>query len=93
MKHMITVSAIECPRCKETIWSRHGHDFRHCGCGYCFIDGGRHYTRWGYGVGLPDGMQNDGTVPPEVWEDVKRQNEEIGIPELKEIEVEDPMWM
>lgn len=44
-----TVSGLECPNCKQRIWSRHRHDFRYCFCSYCFIDGGRDYTRWGYG--------------------------------------------
>lgn len=43
------VQGIECPLCKAQIWSRSHHDFRHCPCGYCFVDGGRSYLRWGYG--------------------------------------------
>jgi hypothetical protein len=43
------VIGIQCPRCQEQIWSRHGHDMRYCGCGFCYIDGGRRYTRVGYG--------------------------------------------
>lgn len=43
------VSGIECPHCFQRIWSRYGHDFRHCFCGYCFIDGGFNYQRSGWG--------------------------------------------
>lgn len=43
------VQGIRCPRCLDDIWSRHGHDFRYCGCGYCFVDGGRNYLRYGHG--------------------------------------------
>jgi hypothetical protein len=43
------VEGIVCPRCKAWVWSRHRHDCRSCFCGYCFIDGGRDYTRVGYG--------------------------------------------
>lgn len=43
------VTGIECPMCLQRIWSRATHDFRHCFCGYCFVDGGRSYLRWGYG--------------------------------------------
>lgn len=44
------IHGIECPRCKERIWSRHRHDFRRCSCNYCFVDGGRDYTRMGWGA-------------------------------------------
>ena len=44
-----TVDGLECPQCLQRIWSRHRHDMRHCFCGYCFIDGGRDYFRYGYG--------------------------------------------
>lgn len=75
------VHGILCPRCDEKIWSRYGHDFRSCGCGYCFIDGGQsEYRRIGYGVRLPEGMENDGTVPKRVWNAMKRENERIGMP-------------
>jgi len=38
-----------CPICKEEITSKHRHDFRHCKCGECFVDGGLDYFRFGYG--------------------------------------------
>lgn len=43
------IDAIECPVCADIVWSRYTHDMRYCRCGYCFIDGGRSYTRWGFG--------------------------------------------
>lgn len=46
---LVTVDAIICPKCSDTVWSRHRHDMRFCSCEYCFIDGGRSYTRVGYG--------------------------------------------
>jgi len=45
---MITVNAIKCTKCEDTIYSRAGHDFRSCSCGKFFIDGGFDYTRIGY---------------------------------------------
>lgn len=39
------VTGIQCPKCKERIWSRHTHDFRYCGCGEVAIDGGRDYVK------------------------------------------------
>ena len=44
---MITVSTIQCPKCKDTIYSRTRHDFRSCSCKSIFIDGGLDYTRTG----------------------------------------------
>lgn len=49
MASEVKVFGIECPLCKEHIWSRHRHDFRYCGCGYCAIDGGRDYMKVSYG--------------------------------------------
>lgn len=43
------VHGIKCPKCEAEVWSRHGHDCRSCPCGYCYVDGGRSYTRIGYG--------------------------------------------
>jgi hypothetical protein len=45
----MTVSGIKCPRCWDCIYSASGHDFRYCFCGYCFVDGGRNYLRYGWG--------------------------------------------
>jgi len=44
---VITVNAITCPRCKDTIYSRAHYDCRSCGCGDTFIDGGFDYIRIG----------------------------------------------
>lgn len=52
------VDAILCPKCDKHVWSRYRHDCRDCPCGYCFIDGGRVYTRIGWG----------GPKWPEPWE-------------------------
>lgn len=40
-------SQVECPECGELIASIHRHDFRSCGCGKTYIDGGRDYLRLG----------------------------------------------
>lgn len=58
------VSGIVCPKCEEFVWSRHRHDFRYCGCGYCAADGGRDYLKVSYG-GL-DGDFPEPWTPPEV---------------------------
>lgn len=41
---------IRCPRCKDEIYSDHRHDFKYCSCKYVFVDGGRDYLRFGWGV-------------------------------------------
>jgi hypothetical protein len=48
------VSAIKCPKCKDTVYSRVRHDLRSCSCGYCWIDGGHINTKAGYGIENPD---------------------------------------
>lgn len=45
-----TGKGIQCPRCKEKLFSESVHDFKYCGCKYCFIDGGKEYLRYGWGT-------------------------------------------
>jgi hypothetical protein len=42
------ISAIQCKKCGDTIFSRATHDYHSCTCGDCFIDGGFDYIRVGY---------------------------------------------
>lgn len=35
------VTAIKCPLCKDTVYSRARHDYRSCGCCSVSIDGGQ----------------------------------------------------
>lgn len=35
------VTAIKCPKCKDTVYSRARHDYRSCTCGSVSIDGGQ----------------------------------------------------
>lgn len=42
-------NGIQCLDCKDVIYSVYRHDCRACKCGAVFIDGGREYTRIGYG--------------------------------------------
>lgn len=43
----IEVSTLQCPKCKDIIYSRTRHDFRYCGCGSIFVDGGFDYLKYG----------------------------------------------
>jgi hypothetical protein len=40
-----TVRCIQCPQCKDVIYSRCRHDMRWCSCGTCAIDGGFDYIK------------------------------------------------
>jgi hypothetical protein len=46
------IHGIICPKCKDFIFSRAGHDFHQCSCGDVFIDGGFDYMRYGGMEGL-----------------------------------------
>ena len=41
----ITVKAVKCPKCGETIYSRCHYDFHYCHCGATAIDGGFDYVK------------------------------------------------
>ncbi len=53
---MITVKAVVCHCCKDTIYSRARHDFHFCSCGHTHVDGGFDYLKYG------------AAIPPEVKE-------------------------
>lgn len=38
---------LKCAVCNDIIESKSVHDFRPCGCGAIFVDGGDEYTRMG----------------------------------------------
>jgi hypothetical protein len=59
-------SGIRCKACKDVVVSKHRHDFVHCKCGACFVDGGRDYLRYGgtlNNIEIVD-VADDGTVTP-----------------------------
>lgn len=80
----ITVQGIRCPVCLEELWSKYTHDFHYCGCGYCFVDGGREYLRYGWGV-KPDKDNED--ITPEEWSEIYEANERLDKPKKINIEV------
>lgn len=41
-------TGIECPECKERLFSWHRHDFHYCKGGHVFIDGGDDYLRFSF---------------------------------------------
>lgn len=52
-------TGIQCPKCKEAIFSEHRHDFKYCKCGDCFIDGGYDYMRAGFTDIPPKNVKRD----------------------------------
>jgi hypothetical protein len=69
------VQGIQCPRCSEKLWSKWQHDFHYCGCGYCFVDGGRAYLRYGWGVRPEYEDEKKQTISKEEWARVEKENE------------------
>lgn len=59
------VTGIRCPHCWDCIYSASVHDFRSCFCGYCFVDGGRDYLRYGWG----DFILKNAPNPPSTLDD------------------------
>jgi predicted RNA-binding Zn-ribbon protein involved in translation (DUF1610 family) len=47
------VSKVMCTSCNEIIMSTHRHDFKYCGCGDTFIDGGDESFRTGWKTSQP----------------------------------------
>lgn len=65
---MVTVNALECPLCKDKIFSRSHHDWRQCSCGRTFVDGGFDYIRCGW---------TEGFVPKQIKLKIKATKEEL----------------
>lgn len=55
-------NSARCLKCGDEIVSTHRHDFRWCGCGSIFVDGGTDYIRRGQ---KPGAVWEDTSV----WED------------------------
>ena len=47
MIYRIILNLAECALCHQVLISMHAHDFRACGCGAAFVDGGANYIRRG----------------------------------------------
>lgn len=53
------VNAIQCPKCKDVIYSRTRHDFRSCTCGEVQIDGGFDYVKISFNKVCPNTIKID----------------------------------
>ncbi len=50
----MNVTAIKCPDCKDTVFSRAQHDFRWCSCKSVAVDGGFEYLKISFTKELPE---------------------------------------
>lgn len=52
---MKRIWGVQCPKCKQRLFSFHVHDYKVCGCeNETMVDGGRDYLRYGCSnKGLP----------------------------------------
>jgi hypothetical protein len=48
MTEKLIRNRIRCKSCNDVIESVHVHDFKYCGCGKVFVDGGLEYCRYGW---------------------------------------------
>jgi len=79
---MIEVSAIKCPKCSCTIYSRSRHDFRACECGACHVDGGFDYLKimWQPEIEEPDIFQIEVDATKEqLFHDWNNRKDKFGI--------------
>lgn len=67
----VIVHAVQCPNCLAIIFSRAHHDCHHCPCKEVYIDGGREYTRIGFGRKQPHPVTIKlvGLMPTELYAD------------------------
>jgi hypothetical protein len=76
----LMVNAIECPICKNVIYSRARHDLRTCSCGACHVDGGRDYQRVGFKGPTPPRSVEIGVLATEreLYDDWNFRREKYG---------------
>lgn len=46
----ILLNKVRCKKCNDIIESKHRNDLKQCGCGAIFVDGGKDYQRFGWGL-------------------------------------------
>lgn len=77
---MVTVTAITCPSCKQTIYSRARHDYHSCECGDVFVDGGFDYLRYGRKDQVPEITKvKVNATKKELYDDWNRSIDKFGI--------------
>lgn len=81
MNKNLNVSAVQCPKCLDVIFSRARHDFRRCSCGAVGIDGGRDYTKVAYQVKSPTPLRLElvGVSDTDLFNDWNQQADKFGL--------------
>ncbi|WP_062351165.1 MULTISPECIES: DUF7695 domain-containing protein [Bacillaceae] len=46
----VLINKVRCKKCDDIIESKHSYDFKRCSCGAIFVDGGKNYQRYGWGM-------------------------------------------
>jgi hypothetical protein len=84
------VTALVCPACKYTIFSRAGHDYRSCKCGAIGVDGGREYFKASWdATKCPCPEPFEMTVPvssSQLYDDWRYRHDKYGLIPPKESE-------
>ena len=79
------IIALECPKCKDVIFSRATHDFRRCSCEEISIDGGFDYMRIGYKTKSPKTVIIDvKSTKTKLYQDWNLRRDKFGIVKGKE---------
>lgn len=83
----LTISAVQCPHCKDIIFSRARHDFRSCTCEKTSIDGGRSYLKLGFSASdnLPEIIRIEliGVTEKDLVDDWNYRKDRFGLIPMK----------
>jgi len=78
---VLTIKAVECKECGDTIYSRTHHDFRQCTCGNISVDGGLKYFKYNANPSSlfkVKKVQVDATIN-ELYEDYNSMEDRFGL--------------
>ena len=76
------IYGIQCPSCKDIIFSRARHDFRFCSCGETAIDGGFDYTKVSFNekYSVPKSIELEMSVTREqLYQDWNKKTDKYGV--------------
>ena len=80
------ISAIQCKKCGDTIYSRAQHDFRYCSCRTIAIDGGFDYVRIiGDNKNMTEKKIEVKHTKKELYDDWNYRNDKYGLIKKKKV--------
>ena len=82
------ISAIQCPKCLNVVFSRARHDMRGCSCRQVAIDGGRDYNKVSYQDSAPhvfDIHLVGGLDQPALFHDWNNGKDKFGLIKTKKV--------